>query len=82
MKNIHYAAVLFLIFIENTNGFVCTSDGLLANPSNTHTYYQCSSGVAYLMQCPSGLVWHEDKRRCDWKKEERKFLGSSLYGAP
>lgn len=44
MRTIVYIAILYMTFLENTNGFVCTNNGLFANPSDMHSYYHCALG--------------------------------------
>ncbi|CAF1448864.1 unnamed protein product [Rotaria magnacalcarata] len=67
MKIIFSIGILSLIVISNVYGFTCKNDGFFANPSDVHTYYQCSSGVSYLISCLAGLVWNDTEKMCDWK---------------
>ncbi|CAF4130385.1 unnamed protein product [Rotaria sordida] len=39
---------------------------LLANPDDPHSFYQCSNGIGYLLQCPANLVWNQQKQVCDF----------------
>ncbi|CAF0862378.1 unnamed protein product [Adineta steineri] len=59
---------VFLLFGLNSivNGFVCMNDGHFANPDDKHSFFQCSFGTPYLMQCPPTLVWSQDKYTCDY----------------
>ncbi|KAK2849586.1 hypothetical protein Q5P01_009420 [Channa striata] len=41
-------------------------NGDYANPKNPSTFYSCSNGLTYLMNCPSGLVFNQGFDRCDW----------------
>ena len=43
-----------------------TSNGLFPNPKDCHTFYQCSNGNAYLMDCPSNLEFNPVLQVCDW----------------
>ncbi|CAF3094518.1 unnamed protein product [Rotaria sp. Silwood2] len=49
-----------------TYGFQCPGDGLFANPQDQHSFYQCTHGMYYLMQCPAGLVWNQQTQFCYW----------------
>ena len=45
------------------------SDDYVANPYDCGSFYQCSNGVPYLQQCPSGLVFNPNVQPgpvCDW----------------
>ncbi|CAM4760848.1 unnamed protein product [Rotaria magnacalcarata] len=64
------AALLYLTLISIVNAFVCTNDGLFANPLDIHSFYQCASGTPHLMPCPAGLVCNSDGKLCDWKPTE------------
>ena len=49
------------------SGFDCpTSNGLFPNPKDCHSFYQCSNGHAYLMDCPSNLEFNPVLQVCDW----------------
>ncbi|CAG8529648.1 6958_t:CDS:2 [Dentiscutata erythropus] len=41
-------------------------NGLYANPSDCSTFYQCSNGKSYLMNCPDDLQWSTKLLRCEW----------------
>lgn len=45
-------------------GFICSNDGIFVDPDNQQTYFQCASGIAYLMSCPSGLYWNQINLVC------------------
>ncbi|XP_049777446.1 peritrophin-1-like [Schistocerca cancellata] len=34
--------------------------------TDTHGYWECSSGKAVHMVCPDGLVWNSNINACDW----------------
>ncbi|XP_054158484.1 uncharacterized protein LOC128956793 [Oppia nitens] len=50
--------ILFLIIptvgVILAQEFNCPHDGRFENPQNKHSYYQCSDGQPYLLQCPNG----------------------------
>ncbi|KAK2849584.1 hypothetical protein Q5P01_009418 [Channa striata] len=46
------------------------SDGNYANPKNAYTFYSCSNGLTYLMDCPSGLIFRESLNICVWPTTE------------
>lgn len=37
----------------------------LADPTNCSRYYNCIGGTAFVMNCPEGYFWNEDKQQCD-----------------
>ncbi|CAF5080674.1 unnamed protein product, partial [Rotaria sp. Silwood1] len=39
---------------------------LLENPNDSHSFYQCSNGIGYLLQCPANLIWDPQKQLCDF----------------
>lgn len=43
-------------------------DGDYGDPDNPSGYISCSGGVTYKRKCPSGLVWNEKGKYCDWPK--------------
>ncbi|XP_043925105.1 acidic mammalian chitinase-like isoform X2 [Protopterus annectens] len=49
-------------------------DGTYANPDDKTTYYVCSGGVTYKMNCPPGLEFNEDCSCCDWPKKRKANL--------
>jgi len=70
-------ALVLLAFNLNANGFTCPTDGLYANPTDQHSFYQCSFGTAHSMPCPSGLVWNQNQQICDRKSDkptQQRFL--------
>ncbi|CAM4829165.1 unnamed protein product [Rotaria magnacalcarata] len=67
MKNIVFTTVVCLTLFPNANGFVYPNDGVFANPSDVHSFYQCSSSTSYLIHCPAGLVRNDAQKKCDWK---------------
>lgn len=66
-----------LSFVSFINSITCTiqcsNDGLFANPDDKHSFYQCIHGIPYLMQCPAGLIWFQEKQICDWDFEKRRL---------
>lgn len=44
----------------------CKHEDLLPNPDSCSTFIQCVHGTGYIMPCPAGLHWHQEKRWCDW----------------
>ncbi|XP_055940819.1 protein obstructor-E-like [Argiope bruennichi] len=42
-------------------------DGLFRHPVNCHTFYRCRKGRIYEYDCPVGLVFNYDEKRCDYK---------------
>jgi hypothetical protein len=59
---------------ENTDGGAtevddsidCTQGMYHPNIRDARSFYQCSNGVPYLHQCPSGLVFNPNLIVCDW----------------
>ncbi|CAF0920683.1 unnamed protein product [Didymodactylos carnosus] len=50
--------------------FICpTNNGFYPNNNDQHSFYSCSNDIPYLIQCPSNLVWHQEKLQCDWIDE-------------
>jgi len=41
----------------------------LPNPDNCNEYYECSNGVAVLMECPDDLYFCTQKNACAWRWE-------------
>ncbi|XP_033113930.1 neurogenic locus notch homolog protein 1-like [Anneissia japonica] len=41
-------------------------NGLYSDPDNYSRFYQCSNGVPYHYSCPSGLVYNEPTKRCEY----------------
>ncbi|KAK0152677.1 Acidic mammalian chitinase [Merluccius polli] len=41
-------------------------DGLYKNEKNPHTFYNCAYGITYLQDCPSGLVYNDSCKCCNW----------------
>lgn len=41
-------------------------NGNYFNPNNIHTFYSCSNGLTYIMDCPAGLIFRESWNACVW----------------
>ncbi|XP_041084746.1 acidic mammalian chitinase-like [Polyodon spathula] len=41
-------------------------DGLYANNMDPNSFYNCYQGVTYLQRCPTGLVFKNKCKCCDW----------------
>uniref|UniRef100_A0A5S6QI64 Chitin-binding type-2 domain-containing protein n=1 Tax=Trichuris muris TaxID=70415 RepID=A0A5S6QI64_TRIMR len=46
--------------------FQCPSDGLFPDPQSCSNYYQCSGGIAFKMNCPTGLMFNPKTSTCDY----------------
>ena len=55
-----------------------TSNGLFPNPVDCHSFYQCSNGHAYLMDCPANLEFNPVLQVCDWPEN----AGCSINTSP
>ncbi|KAL0970435.1 hypothetical protein UPYG_G00241890 [Umbra pygmaea] len=55
--------------VPTTTSF-CTGkvDGQYANANAPQTFYSCSNGITYIMNCPSGLVYDVSCTCCNWPK--------------
>ena len=40
------------------------SNGLILDPEDCSSYYLCSNGIPYHMNCPAGTVWNQKLRGC------------------
>ncbi|CAF1969046.1 unnamed protein product [Rotaria magnacalcarata] len=76
MKGILIAVLLCVSLKSMALGFVCPADGLFLNSEDKHSYFQCASGTAFLMPCPSGLVWDQSSHVCEWPSVQasQRFL--------
>lgn len=43
----------------------------LEHPVKCDSFYKCSFGRAYLMDCPQGMWWNQDKQYCDSPQAEQ-----------
>lgn len=61
--------------------FTCAGrlNGNYANPSNCSTFYACSNGYLYEMDCPAGLYYNETMDMCDYPRNVRCNLVSFKY---
>ncbi|XP_063387156.1 probable chitinase 2 [Cydia fagiglandana] len=55
----------------STTSALCTEEGPIANPDDCSTFFMCVLGGSgletKLMDCPSGLVWDETNKYCNYK---------------
>jgi cytolysin (calcineurin-like family phosphatase) len=62
------------VIVENTDEEVIEVDDTIdcnqgmyhPNVRDAGSFYQCSNGVPYLHNCPSGLVFNPKLNVCDW----------------
>ena len=46
---------------------VCTDpNGLYSHPTDCQKYYQCGHGTPYEYTCPTGTLWNDNIKNCDW----------------
>ncbi len=64
MKSTLIVTFVLLALNSVSYGFVCSTDGIFVDPDDQQTYFQCASGIAYLISCPSGLVWDQINLIC------------------
>lgn len=69
-----FVTIVYSTLISFVNGLLCTSDGVFANPLDTHSFYRCTSGLPHLIQCPLGFIWNSNTEICDWKSIKRMLL--------
>ena len=51
----------------SVGGTLCSDpNGLYAHPVDCQKYYQCAHGTPYEYTCPSGLLWNDNVKTCDW----------------
>ncbi|CAF0770363.1 unnamed protein product [Didymodactylos carnosus] len=56
-------------------------DGLYSNDQDKHSFYSCSNGIAYLIQCQSNLIFNQNILACDWDNggdNDKHCLDSNL----
>ena len=64
--------------------FTCVgrADGLHVNPASCTSFYQCASDIAYLLQCPAGLLFDDVLLICNWPNslsDNRKIQCAALW---
>ncbi|XP_051790651.1 chondroitin proteoglycan 2-like isoform X2 [Erpetoichthys calabaricus] len=66
-----------------TNNF-CSSrkDGNYANALSDTTYIACSNQNAYVMPCPSNLIYNAYKDQCDWSVSSTNPCNGYCHGRP
>lgn len=66
---LYFVATVLLKAANTSSTPDCTdsADGLYALGACEPRFLTCSGGIARIMDCPEGLVYHERQEICDWK---------------
>ncbi|KAK3592501.1 hypothetical protein CHS0354_026622, partial [Potamilus streckersoni] len=55
----------------------CTNNDLKPHESDCHKFYKCFDGTWIVQDCPSGLVWNDIEKLCDWAQNVPRCNNSS-----
>ena len=57
-------------------------DGYYQSCKTCNGYVFCSVGILYDGDCPAGLVWDDEKKRCEWYSTTCDMLATKIHPAP
>ena len=68
MKLSSQSSIVYLLtFDKILNSELCSDpNGFYPHPTDCQKYYQCGHGTPYEYTCPSGTLWNDDIKNCDW----------------
>ncbi|CAF1337215.1 unnamed protein product [Adineta ricciae] len=60
--------LVFVLNIQQNNGFICPKDGRWPHPADCEKFYTCNSGTGVEAWCGNGMTYDIDHGRCDLSK--------------